>query len=318
VNSVTNMSNASHFCTIVTHNYIPWAKVLHKSLEENGNKSHLHVLVVDGEGSEQPGISFYSLGDLTKSTVGWDIIRKYDADEPDKLRWSLKPAFLHYLLEQNHIESIAYADADIYFVGTFEFLFEWTEGINLKLFPHWRPIDFEFPDEYFWLRVGGLYNAGFLMAKKGSEKALEWWARNCAMKCEQDPEQGLYDDQRYLDILPIYFDGVQVSRHQGCNVARWNRDVCKRQRDQLGAVLCGGDPLVFLHFSPNTIREIQSGKDPLLERYLTQFCNDLESFGFLLKTPQPANLALSPVRKIRYSLYNFIKKHVTTSETPRS
>jgi hypothetical protein len=64
---------------------------------------------------------------------------------------------------------------------------------------------------------------------------MQWWASCCAYRCEKNPIRGTFDDQRYLDLLPVMDERVHILRHKGCNVADWNRQEIPRsmQGEQL-------------------------------------------------------------------------------------
>ena len=85
------------------------------------------------------------------------------------------------------------------------------------------------------------------------------------------PERGLFVDQAYLDLLPIYFESVKILRHRGCNVANWNQIECQREENQPGVITINGFPLVFIHFTASTIRGIEAGDDPLLRDHLARY-----------------------------------------------
>ena len=108
-------------------------------------------------------------------------------------------------------------------------LFNELENNNTVLTPHWRGEYPEIDEVNFNLQfVGGLYNAGFIGVNESAKNAMSWWANACLYKCEKDFKNGHYVDQTYLNLLPIYFEGIKILKHQGCNVANWNQNVCKR------------------------------------------------------------------------------------------
>ena len=53
------------------------------------------------------------------------------------------------------------------------------------------------------------------------ERFIAWWSRRCYDKCIDDVRQGLFVDQRWLDLVPGLFDGVHILRHAGYNVGHW-------------------------------------------------------------------------------------------------
>jgi hypothetical protein len=87
--------------------------------------------------------------------------------------------------------------------------------------------------------------------------------------------EGFYVDQKYLDFLPVYFDGVEVLKHKGCNVAEWNVDHLPRVplEDQ---AFVENWPVVFIHFTDLTIRGVEQGKDAVLLPCLETYRNFLQ------------------------------------------
>ena len=102
--------------------------------------------------------------------------------------------------------------------------------------------------------------------------ALDWWARNCLAICEKDPCKGQFVDQSHLNLLPVFFEGVYILSHRGCNVANWNQLECRREKQVDGSVIINHTyPIVFIHFTKSTVRGILHGEDDKLLPYLEKF-----------------------------------------------
>jgi hypothetical protein len=171
--------------------------------------------------------------------------------------------------------------------GDYQFLFEKLSRSHVLLTPHWRPFEppgastsHTYAKNYLYNFRDGFFNAGVVGASNGGVSAMRWWAGACAFRCEKDFANGLYDDQRYLDVLPSFFDRVEVLHHRGCNIAGWNRLQCERTQAPDGRLLIDGewDP-VFVHFAIGTIRSISLGHDPLLRPLFDEYMECLASFG---------------------------------------
>ncbi len=97
----------------------------------------------------------------------------------------------------------------------------------------------------------GVYNLGFLAVKSDDEgkRLARWWSHRLRYFCHDDIPNGLFTDQRWIDLVPAQFNGVKILRDPAYNVASWNIT----QRRVSGAVpdsiLCEGRPLGFYHFS---------------------------------------------------------------------
>jgi hypothetical protein len=240
-----------HFCTISTKSHLFKTKALADSLCKFN--AHLHVLIVDAEDIEtkQVNVSYYSLNCI-KSEIGMALISKY-RKHPDKLRWSLKSVFMALILEQT--DKIIYVDNDIWFYKDPGFLFELLNTNDVLLTPHFY--DTNPKQNQNWLEANfkvGLYNAGFIGANNNAINALNWWSEACLYNIKKSYWRGLFDDQKYLDLLPIMFDKVMVLKHRGCNLAGWNYLWYKLDRAKDNAALIENKyPLIFIHFAETSL-----------------------------------------------------------------
>lgn len=96
----------------------------------------------------------------------------------------------------------------------------------------------------------GVFNLGFLALANRGQGAdfVAWWAARCLEYCFDDIENGLFTDQRWIDLAPCFFEDLNILRHPGYNVATWNlyyRDVQQSE----GKYAVNGQPLRFFHFS---------------------------------------------------------------------
>lgn len=203
------------------------------------------------------------------------VYEKYGSDK-DKTRWSLKAILLQHLLSS--YDKVVYVDNDIYFISSPEFLWSELDTNDVLLTPHHYPRNPE--KDQNWLEANfklGLYNAGFVAVNRKAIDVLKWWAACCLYRCEKSLLRGLFDDQKYLDLMPIVHPNTKVLQHQGCNVAGWNVDVCKRTTDESGTVTINNKwPIVFVHFNGFSIRAILSGEDPLLKPHLDEYVDLLQ------------------------------------------
>ena len=226
---------------------------MYLSMKAQNARTTLHVLVVDepegfGGIAGSENVSFYSLRDLKAQFKGAEIIAKYHPDSMDQLRWSLKPVFLNRLLEVEQLGKVIYVDNDITFFNSFDFLFDMLDDHRVLITPHWFGIEPGVDvDDMLWLGYVGYFNAGFFGASKDATEILNWWAKANLFRCERKVEEGLWDDQRYLDIMPVYFEKVGVVHHQGCNVAPWNKVFLKRSVVEGEVLINGKWPVVFIH-----------------------------------------------------------------------
>ncbi|MEX0813974.1 MAG: hypothetical protein WD048_17280 [Chitinophagales bacterium] len=273
-----------NFATISTESHLHKVFVLYESLYEIDKDVCLHVLItdVDDVGSiESPfdNVIFYTPHDCCKDNLSQSILKKYNANA-DKLRWTMKPVFLLYLLREIMLQKVIYVDNDIAFFGAFNFLFKELSNYNVLLTPHNYSRD---PlENQNWLEANfrvGLYNAGFVAVNKNAISAIEWWAGCCLYRCQKNYMRGLFDDQKYLDLIPIIEPKTKVLEHKGCNLAGWNLDICRRGEHN-GKVLINGQwPVVFIHFNPTTLQCFYEDKDPHLMPCFNSYSEMLKKYN---------------------------------------
>ncbi len=232
------------FCTISTQSHLFKSFALADSLANYGGE--LKVLLIGELTSEyesiQPkNVQLFSLNEI-KSPRAEETKDKY---KNDKLRWSLKPILLLFLLEE--YGKVIYVDNDIYFFNDFKFLDEALEKNNILLTPHFYPSSPK--NDQTWLEANfrlGLYNAGFIGVNKNAKEALEWWSDCCLYEIKKSYWRGLFDDQKYLDLIPVLFNAVKIIKNRGCNLAGWN--------DQENLPEKG---IVFIHFNVFTLSKFK-------------------------------------------------------------
>ena len=207
-------------CTIVTPDYIDRALTVWRSAEESGTHIDFVVLTTGPVSVDLPGITVLSLQELaTRDSRAHKVKEKYSG-ESDPVRWSLKPVLMSHLLRAPSIERVVYSDCDTCFFRTPYILLDSLGDGDVLLTPHWRPLEPDGSSRGFRINfLDGLFNAGCVAANRKGVDALDWWARACLYACEKDYERGLFHDQRYLDLLPIYFPNTTICRHQGFNLA---------------------------------------------------------------------------------------------------
>jgi hypothetical protein len=268
----------NHFCTISTHSHLYKVSALAESLANQGKEVMLHVLVVDNQNDvDLKYCKQWKLSDITRGEGVHSIIGKYKSNK-DKLRWSLKPVFLKHLINEG-VEKIIYLDNDLFFYSDYQFLFDYLQNYSFLLTPHYYKIDPQRDQNWFEanFRVG-LFNAGFIGVNKNAIKTLQWWADCCLYRCEKNSFRGLFDDQKYLDLVPVIEEGSYIIRHKGCNVAGWNSELCKREIIDYKVTIDGKFPIVFIHFNDTTVREITNGEDEILYSFYNDYVHTLKKY----------------------------------------
>ncbi|MCF8257361.1 MAG: hypothetical protein K9J06_07395 [Flavobacteriales bacterium] len=294
-------------CTITTRSHLFKVMAVHDSLDERTD-AEFHCLVMEDDGKPVAvdGITFHLLTDMPSAMME-RIKARHGGNE---LRWACKPLFLLHLLAEGYAQ-VVYADNDMCFFGSPSPIFDALHAHSLLLTPHCYPADPQ--REQFWLEANfrvGLYNAGLVAAASGAEDALRWWADCCAYNVKQSAWRGLFDDQKYLDLVPVIFPETGILRHRGCNVAGWNTHMVQRMLDSEGNLMLNGQwPLVCIHFNAFTFRTILRGGDPLMRPHLEHYESLLHKWNEGYSVKQETRLRASDVRAyLRHLVWLFVRR----------
>lgn len=287
------------FCTISTESHIGKTKALFESLRKNRFEGDLFCLIIDCE--EIPNSSYgeiYLTVDELIAKNKKPIQKKYKSD---KLRWALKAVLLEHLILKG-FEKVIYTDNDIYFYENPDFLLDDLDKNNILLSPHFYNSDSKIKQN--WLEANftvGLFNAGFIGVNSNALDFLKWWQDCCIYNIKKAFWRGLFDDQKYLDLVPIKFEKVLILKHKGCNVAGWNLEECKRTISENENVIINQKyPIVFIHFTPLTVEKIRNGEDYLLQTNLDEYQKALLENGF-------SNHQLECKKMTKSNIYNYCK-----------
>jgi hypothetical protein len=275
------------FCTVVTVDFIPYALAQHDSIVEHGSGNEEFYIFIStprtGENKslvEKRGLHYLFTDDLCQSGNGNLIYKKYYNEHIGAFRWSMKPVLVTHLVEKENYDKVIFLDADIYFYGKYEFIFDRLDQGSVLLSPHSRCADPDIDPINFQKNFSqGVFNGGFIAINRKGLKAMEWLAKACLFNCTNDPSKGYYYDQKYFDFLPARFSGVMSLDHPGCNVAEWNMIDCKRSVVNGNVVINNLYPIIFIHFSSALPGNIFSGDDGLLLDYLIQYSKAIGKYN---------------------------------------
>lgn len=238
--------------TIVSKNYLPFARTLLSSVRQHHPEWDSYLLLVDEvEGEFNPleepfqvcYLSDLDLPDMKKFIFRYTIL---------ELNTAVKPWMFSFLFKQKNYDKVIYIDPDIYLYSRLEEVEEaLNQGNLLVLTPHLTGFidDNKKPSELNILQAG-TYNLGFLAVARHPETHLflNWWQRKLEFDCTVDLANGLFVDQKWMDMVPGFFKDVKILHHPGYNVAYWNlnhRHVTSKDSQ----FFANGERLVFFHFS---------------------------------------------------------------------
>lgn len=171
-----------------------------------------------------------------------------------ELSTGIKGAVLQRLLARDDCEAVLYFDPDIVLFSRLDDLVERLLASEIVLTPHQakpeatrqRIVD----NEICSLRYG-IFNLGFLGVRKGPVGLAfaDWWAYRLRLFCQDRLDLGLFTDQKWINHVPVFFDGVTILKESRFNVATWNittRAMTGRAPDRIEI---DGKPLGFYHFT---------------------------------------------------------------------
>ena len=208
-------------CTIVSPNYLPYARTLAASYLAQHPGQRFFVLIVADLDDSAPfaGEAFTT---VLLRTIGLRDLRaeamKYDILE---LNTNVKPTFLQHLLTRYELDAIAYLDPDIFVYAPLEPVWgELEAGATAVLTPHiTTPIlDGRSPSEQDLL-YNGTFNLGFVAVRNCAEGLglLSWWEQRCLELGFSEGRTGLFVDQKWMNLAPVLFVGVASLRDAGLN-----------------------------------------------------------------------------------------------------
>lgn len=278
---VASRISANVVFTSITLGYLPKALVLARSVKKHHPDWEFHILLND---QVPPGL-FAKLSDVDA------LVNAASLQIENFHGWSFgmslvefccatKPTYFAELLDKGY-ENVFFIDPDIKLFSDLGYLVERLRSDDVLVTPHCDKPAKRDSEVYFTERsvlAHGLYNLGFLAARgtKNGREIIEFWRSRLTRYCHDDHRNGLFNDQKWFNLVPLYFKNVGIVEHEGCNTASWNishRPISIRD----GRIFSGRDPLMFFHFSgydakvPRAMFEIfgqyNAGLDGIISQY---------------------------------------------------
>lgn len=244
-----------HAFTSVACNYIPKARVLVESIRKHHPDWRVHVALADEipaglDLSAEPFDEIHPLSTLDIAHYrAWAFCHSLV-----ELATAIKPFLLKKLLGRDDCAGVVYLDPDVVVFSPLEEVLAALEVAEIALTPHQIKPESTLGaimDNEICSLKHGVYNLGFLaVAPSDIGKAFaEWWSSRTYHFCRADIPNGLFTDQRWIDLVPALFEGVCVLRSARLNVAPWNLTTRRLVGDLSGGFTINGNPLGFYHFT---------------------------------------------------------------------
>lgn len=186
-----------------------------------------------------------------------EMAKKYNISE---LSCALKSFFTRYFIRENpSVSEILYLDADLYFYAALSEVEALHRDYDILLTPHLiKPMVFDGkqPDEVAYLSTG-TYNGGFFSIKvtENSRRFIDWWCERMRNYCFYSLDKGLFVDQKWLNLVPVFFDKVFIVKLFGYNVSYWNLHERSIELKAGQYLVNLDDKLRFFHFSSINLKD---------------------------------------------------------------
>ncbi len=250
------MTAATHVFTSAAWNYLGKARALFRSVRTHHPEFVCHLLVPEASGTGPELGPDEDFADVTYVTdlpggrsPGW--LFRYSLVE---LATAIKAPFAAALLERPDCGRVLYLDPDTVLFSRLDDVIDELATSSIVLTPHLAEPEEEFQaivdGELGALRFG-VYNLGFIGLAGNAEglRFARWWTDRTALFGFDERPDGLFTDQKWVDLAPALFESVKVLRTPRLNVATWNLN----RRPFTGSFDEGfqvsGQPLGFYHFT---------------------------------------------------------------------
>jgi hypothetical protein len=239
--------------TVCSLNRLGQVKALAKTLRQHNPDYHFFACLADEingriDTEEYKDITFIPLSSVPVKNAK-ELTARYDIFE---LSCALKAYFGNYLMQQYNADVLLYFDTDICVYNSFLAIEEALKQNSILLTPHYSspiPADGKYPLERDVLN-SGLYNGGFIGMRNDetSRQFLQWWQDRLYDQAFNNVCEGMMVDQLWLNLVPLFFDSVNIFTNPGCNTAYWNLHE-RTLSEKESTVMLNNEPLIFFHFS---------------------------------------------------------------------
>ncbi|QAY66846.1 hypothetical protein [Paenibacillus protaetiae] len=270
--------------TAVTNSHLARAKVLAQSVKLHHPEAKFVVSLV--ERALDPDIPEFPCFDevvLAKDTWSGNfdqLIFKYDTWEACCFA---KAPLLDYVMNKYKDEDqVLFLDSDMEVLAPLYDLDHRFKQSSVILTPQHIYRGSEYDDFKY-----GVFNAGFVGVSRNEEglSFIKWWLKRLERHAYFGDNDTLFAEQKWLNLVPSFFDHTEIIRHPGYNVAGWNFGERKITRSDSGQYLSNGEPLYILHH--HSISELEKqiedesfrGEHPVLSELIQSYAAKLDRVG---------------------------------------
>ncbi len=279
-----------HIFTSSTSNYIPKARVLAESVRRHVPGATFHLVLCDAPPAgfsleDEPFDDLITLDDF-ETPVGKGWIYQHNVVE---LCTAVKGMGFERLFQRG-AEKVVFLDPDIVVFSDLDSIGQLLDEHSIVLTPHQTEPEATrsaILDHEVSSLKHGVFNLGFLAVRNSVEgrRFVRWWSERLRDFCYDDKGQGLFTDQKWIDLAPAFFSDIAILREPQFNVSTWNIN----HRDLAGSLESGisvnGKPLCFYHFSGldsgalKVMMDVYGGGNPLLEELRQWYLRQCDAAG---------------------------------------
>jgi hypothetical protein len=241
--------------TLCSANYLAHARTLGDSLTEHNPDYHFVIGLVDNlppsvessfwQPHELIPVEKLNIPDFEQMATDYNIV---------ELNTAVKPFYIEYLYRRDPgVDAVIYLDPDILVFASFESLAGKLRTDHIVLTPHFCSFDNSPANLHYETLVltVGLYNLGFIATSRSETTFafLDWWQKRVRYGCYYRPGSGIFVDQLWVNLAPVYFSNVFVDKDPGHNMCYWNLFERRLDHREGRYVVNEQHDLVFYHFS---------------------------------------------------------------------
>jgi len=250
------MSTTVHVYTSAALNYVPKVRMLFRSLRTHHPQWQLHLLLADTlpedfQIDNEPFDTITPIAELgIPNWLGWAFCHRIT-----ELATAIKPWMLEKLLLNSEPGAkVIYLDPDTVVFSPLDDVVECLDQASLVLTPHQTAPESDIEaviDNEICSLKHGVFNLGFIGVSNTvvGQAFARWWAERTYYFCRDEISNGLFTDQRWIDLVPALFTGVAILRSGRHNLATWNITTRHLNGNATEGYRVDGEPLGFYHFT---------------------------------------------------------------------
>ena len=244
-----------HVFTSCAYNYFPKIRLLFSSIKKHHPEWQTHLVLADCPDEvfdidnqiidEVSFIEDLNIQNYNAWIFGHNIV---------ELSTAIKPFMFKRLMSRTDCNKVIFLDPDIVLFSRLDDIVEELDLANIVLIPHQASPESSMEgiiDNEIGSLKYGVFNLGFLGVAntKVGRDFICWWSERTYHFCKDDIPNGLFTDQKWINLVPALFDGVRINRSTRHDVANWNMPIRKLTKSKTGHYLVDGKPLGFYHFT---------------------------------------------------------------------